>query len=1326
MVARRLRLWFLAWVCVLAGGLVFGGVSGQAAVTHGYLSQITEVPASSGALLTGSMHNPFSLTVDSGHLWVAEQFNSAESNYRVDEFDAATGAFVSQLPQVPSLSFLAQGIAVSHTTGDLFVGGDESVGAGSQGRVAVFSAAGSLLSVWTGADAPGGAKAFGCFGCEVLGGVAVDNSVTSPASGAVYVTDAAAHMVDVFEKPEAGGKEPSKESIVQLTGTCPVEGTTCEPAEVIPFETPSNVTVDESTGDVLVVDGTSVVDVFEPQLLGGYVFVRQITGTPAGMFPRGGVHNVAVDGTSGEIFIAEGTNPGFVDQFSPSGVYLARITGENAPGGDLLDPASVAVDPGSHRVYVGDYRNNTSPPQPSVIDVFGPGVATPDVTTSPATRVTPYSATLNGTVKLDKAGEASCRFVWGTTKEFGQITPCSKPVTEEESLVEATLGEATGSKLEPDTTYYSRLQATNKNGLNPGEPRQDQEFLTPGPGIEQETVSNVTATSVTFDVQIDPNNAPTTSYFQYGASNAYGTNAPVAPGLSLGSGKGDVEAAPQHVQGLLAGTIYHYRVVALSELSPGHVEEFDGPDQTFTTQSSGGALEVPDGRSWELVTPPAKMGALFRPIHEGVIQASINGDAIADLAIQPSEAEARGYSVGGVSMLSTRGGLGWSSQVIATSHETGTGPAVGNGSEYKFFSEDLSLGVVQPFGSFTQLSPEESKPTADLRTNYLNGDVSALCQTSCYTPLVTSSNTPPGTVFGDEIAGECPFTHCGPEFVGGTPDLSHIILNGGRAEAQLTSTPTSGSSDLYEWNAGRLQFVSILPEGEGGKPAQDPGLGGYVDFRHRHAISDDGSRVIWEGSPGTTIHPHLYMRDMIKGETVRLDLPQGGLDKGVNPPKYMAANSDDSKIFFLDAERLTTGSSAVGDDLYEYDLNAPLGSRLTDLTVDTHARERSTSVLGASEDASYVYFKAYGVLAPGATHGECAGDSPCENLYVHHDGVTQWIASQSVEDSLTSNLYEMTARVSPNGRWFAFMSDRNLTGYDTHDAVSGHPDQEVYLYDASNGRLVCASCNPSGARPVGFENPFLLTLVDAKSAAHGWVAANVPPWTNFDLTHALYQSRYLSDSGRLFFNSNDALVPQDVNGTEDVYEYEPAGVPAGSRYECKAGSVRYGERSGGCVGLISSGTSPEESAFLDASATGGDVFFLTASKLVSQDFDTALDVYDAHECRAGSPCFAVAPVAPPVCSTGDSCKAAPSPQPAVFGSPSSATFSGAGNVTPAAPLPSIQPRSVTRAQKLTRALRACRKTHSHRQRSVCERQARKRYGAGKQSRKANATRKSGR
>ena len=54
------------------------------------------------------------------------------------------------------------------------------------------------------------------------------------------------------------------------------------------------------------------------------------------------------------------------------------------------------------------------------------------------------------------------------------------------------------------------------------------------------------------------------------------------------------------------------------------------------------------------------------------------------------------------------------------------------------------------------------------------------------------------------------------------------------------------------------------------------------------------------------------------------------------------------------------------------------------------------------------------------------------------------------------------------------MSDRSLTGYDNVDVNEEggqHLDEEVYLYDAVTPRLVCASCNPSGARPAASLTP---------------------------------------------------------------------------------------------------------------------------------------------------------------------------------------------------------------------------------------------------------------
>jgi hypothetical protein len=121
---------------------------------------------------------------------------------------------------------------------------------------------------------------------------------------------------------------------------------------------------------------------------------------------------------------------------------------------------------------------------------------------------------------------------------------------------------------------------------------------------------------------------------------------------------------------------------------------------------------------------------------------------------------------------------------------------------------------------------------------------------------------------------------------------------------------------------------------------------------------------------------------------------------------------------------------------------------------------------------------------------------------------------------------------------------------------------------------------------------------------------------------------------------------------------------------------------------------------VDASATGGDVFFLTCAQLSPLDRDEAFDVYDARV-DGGFPAL---PALAPVCE-GEACQGAPVPQP-VFGAPASATFSGVGNFPP---VPVVTPKPLTSAQKLAKALKACKKYKKHSKRRACERSARKKY-----------------
>lgn len=461
--------------------------------------------------------------------------------------------------------------------------------------------------------------------------------------------------------------------------------------------------------------------------------------------------------------------------------------------------------------------------------------------------------------------------------------------------------------------------------------------------------------------------------------------------------------------------------------------------------------------------------------------------------------------------------------------------------------------------------------------------------------------------------------------------------------------------NLYEWSGGKLQLVNIVPKATREEP--DPGATFSTGdaYSNPWALSEDGRWIVF-GDRNT-----WYVRDMVEHRTVQFGRPHG-------QARFQTMSRDGSRIFYIEPESNAAAAQEQEGELYMFD---PVNGTTTDLTANHLEGEHSAGVqnmlVGISEDGSYAYFIAKGVLANGAVRGE-------DNLYMmHYDGnewQTTFIATLSGEDeadwyspgSINGNeINKITSRVTPNGQYLAFMSDRPLTGYDNRDVRSGEPDEEVYLYDAVTNRLVCASCDPSGARPSGvYEVPSTggKLLMDQSGAWSGhWLAATIAPdWRTNGWYEATHRANYFSNSGRLFFNSSDALVPQDTNGVADVYEYEPPGVGS-----CTSSSATFSERSGGCVGLISSGQSAAESTFLEASESGDDVFFITAARLVAEDDGTANDVYDAHVCTEAEPCPAE-PVSPPECTSGDSCKAAPSLQPELFGPTPSETFHGAGNV----------------------------------------------------------------
>jgi sugar lactone lactonase YvrE len=1323
--ARRIGFVLLAIMVVL--GVLAG--SAPAALVHPYEGQLTEI----GGFTSYPFADPAGVAVDeAGDIWITDVGNGT-----VDKFTPG-GVFETQSTGAESFegSPYIESAAWSDAAKLLFVADSNHDDLWGLQASAAYSKTDLKAGL-------GGGCCFIRVAADNSGG-ATDGDLYVFTSGRVIRLNGAGEPVPFTAGSSAGSDE--------LRGTDTPAGSLGGPS----FRGEGGVAVD-SLGRLLVADGAHhAVDIFAPS----GEFLEAITEAGAGR-PLGDVSAVAVDPTSGDILVADPTHEQ-IDEFSPAGAFVGRIA---EVGGAPFGAVQGLAVGSTGDIYVADGARHA-------VDVFGPVATLPDVTTDAASNLNEADTglTVNGTVSTAGTTAATaltgCHFQYVTLAAYeatgfsdlssGGEQPCIPAAGSIPNDGAAHPVSASLSGLTPNVVYSYRLLAANENGTSYGAVARTPQLAS----VVSESVGDVAATSATLAAQLNPNGNASSYRFEYISQADYQANggsfagphasaAVPVPDASIGAGEEPV-SVKQHLAGLSPSSVYRYRVRVTNALGP-----VTGADRTFTTQTPG-TFAMLDGRGWELVSPPDKHGANVNSLYGA--QAAADGAAVVYQAIDPTESNPAGNGGSSVTVLSAHAAAGWESHDLAAPHRSATSL----GGEYILFSQDLSLAAVQPIGLFEPaLSPEATESTPFLRTDFAPGDPSALCTSNCYRPLVTgapgSADVPPGLHFGEEARCAPPEEtgNCGPRFMGASPDMTHIVIE---ASAPLTSGAPEGFvagralGNLFEWSAGRLTPVSVLPDGEPALPTSRLAIGksSLGDYNRAHAISTDGSRVVWAENGGfagieynasNLPKEHLYLRynatepqsavnagectEAAKACTLQLDQVKGGSGEGTVRPQFFTASADDSKIFFDDEQRLTANSGAAPSepDLYECEVvkaaNGELECRLTDLTPEVNGEPAGVTgtVLGASADGSTVYFAASGVLTgpqENAEHeraqpGDCKELSPesavC-NLYREHAGTVTFVASiSSARDNYDwgagfAQFSQLTARVSSNGEWLTFMSSRSLTGYDNHDAVTGLPDQEVYLYHgAGSGTLICASCNPTGARPHGSPGqPYSLVGIEG---SHGPWAANIPRWQG---NEGAYQTRYLSNSGRLFFDSSDALVPQDTNGTEDVYEYEPPN--AGS---CATGSATFSSASGGCVDLISSGTSPQESAFFDASESGDDVFFLTAGSLSGRDTDTSYDMYDA---RVGG---GEAESPPQPACEGDACQspvAAPNDP-----TPNSLTFSGPGNSpqTPAAAPPGKRTAAKSKTQRLAQALRLCGKRKSRKQRTRCRVSARRRFGTARRS-----------
>jgi hypothetical protein len=186
-----------------------------------------------------------------------------------------------------------------------------------------------------------------------------------------------------------------------------------------------------------------------------------------------------------------------------------------------------------------------------------------------------------------------------------------------------------------------------------------------------------------------------------------------------------------------------------------------------------------------------------------------------------------------------------------------------------------------------------------------------------------------------------------------------------------------------------------------------------------------------------------------------------------------------------------------------------------------------------------------------------------------------------------------------DGRFAIFLSARDLTPDDTSTV------DQLFEYDAQREGLVRVSIGqhtpawPQGVAENGNIRASALKPVIATQAYREMLPTEGS------------SSLSLTEDGRVFFTSQDALTPQASPESENIYEYNE-----------------------GDVFLISPGleASPrgELTRFFGADETGANVFFQTTDPLVPQDTDSQADWYDARE-NGGFPELVLSP---PVCTGG--------------------------------------------------------------------------------------------
>jgi hypothetical protein len=811
--------------------------------------------------------------------------------------------------------------------------------------------------------------------------------------------------------------------------------------------------------------------------------------------------------------------------------------------------------------------------------------------------------------------ETRWRFEYATSEggAFKPVPGASGTISGAQANEEQQPVEGYLTGLDPSTVYYVRVFAENMNGSSISQPVG---FQTAGaPTATTFAVHSLHGEAERALGLIGPEGLDTHYHFQYVAEEEFDENgwagALSTPEVDAGYGsvqhEGNVQGFTstiigEDLAGLQPGKTYHYRLVA-TNTAPGNPVVV-GNEQTLTV--------VPAAASEE---PSACPNEQLR----GGLSASLP-DCRAYEQVTPVEKEGAqeifsyGPSTSGALVSQTGEDL----MLFAPRVNFGSSPDSGQ-SPY-FFSHtsagwQMTAAGAQPQTGVETLTSQVYEP---LNLSQLGFEEQFFTSTEVRSPNVEFKVGPPGGPY--TTIASVPYKQAGEVgekgLVANSADFSKLILEVEDHALLGHPTGTANGDDLYEWSGGKLSQVNVGIGSCGARIVKGYESPELARNSSAHAVSADGSRVFFEATPGSNCGgpSNLFMR--VNGATT------------VDIGKYIfiAANAEGSSVL------IETHSSTTHEMLL-YDVESSSAKPL----FTTHQQITGSAAFAVAKDLGALYFSSTERLtseAPPAANEAHTFD--LENIYRYD------IASARLDFVAQTEAYGRGG-LSPDGRYDYFTSSW-VAG-----VPGGSEDRDergqVYRYDSVERVVQCMSCASS------FDPEPKLGASFAESTSDGpLITENGLPG------HAIASA----NGNFVFFVTAAALVPQDLDGEIAAHPGDPEypsfdNSPSGDVYEWRKDGVDGCAHAQGCLALISSGTGGLLNLLVGTDESGRDVFIYTNSPLVPQDNDTAGDIYDVRIDGGERP-----PAARPVECEGDACSTPPSPP--NDATPSSLTFSGAGNL----------------------------------------------------------------